>query len=66
MPSDDHHCANCNQRFGAHRWGDSRCPPCGTFPEWPKAIRDEARAGLVFDRRVSEFWGASTTVFKPR
>jgi len=69
--SDNHICANCGQKRGAHAGATNphakpgACPP-GEFPAWPRTIRDEGRAGRVFDRRVRKFWEASESTFKPR
>lgn len=68
---EDHLCAVCGAKRGAHSGPNNpHAPngacPSGAFPKWPSTIRDEARAGMVFDRRVRTFWQASRSTFQPR
>lgn len=64
-------CRHCGQRLGIH--GGSENPyaaplacPVGEFPKWPTSVRDEQRAGRLFDQRVRKFWTRSRTTFSPR
>lgn len=68
---ESHRCANCGAKQGAHAGPGNphavqgACPS-GEFPKWPSTIRDEGRAGRVYDRRVKAFWRASKSTFKPK
>lgn len=71
MIHENHLCRNCSAKQGDHA-GPSNphaapgaCPP-GRFPRWPHTIRDEKRAGLLFDKRVAKFWQGSKTTFQPK
>lgn len=68
---ENHLFAVCGAKRGAHAGhSNPHCPPSacpsGPFPKWPTTIRDQGRAGRVFDRRVRKFWQASRTTFQPR
>jgi hypothetical protein len=60
-----HLCRHCGFSKQEHRASDLHCPATGTFPKWPSTIRDEARAGKVFDQRLARHWAARKTKFKP-
>ena len=68
---ENHLCRNCGQKQGAHAGMlNPHVPagscPSGEFPRWPSTIRDDVRAGKLFDKRVRKFWLASKTTFQPR
>lgn len=62
-----HLCSVCGQRFGLHHVGSNPiCPPAGkAFPMWPK-VKSEAKASLLYDKRIKAFWDASPGVFTPK
>jgi len=70
MNFNDHHLCNaCGRKFGEH--AAARNPHCavgtcpsGDFPSWPK-MKDEAKAGALFDKRIAKFWTTSKTTFRP-
>lgn len=59
-------CRHCGIRGNLHRGSDGRCPGAETEPRWPSTIRDEAKAGAVYDARLSAHWSARKTTFDPR
>ena len=59
-----HLCSNCLQKFEDHRTSDRKCPG-KKEPKWPTTIKDEDRAGEVFDKRMEKFWSENKTYFKP-
>lgn len=66
----DHLCARCGAKFSAHAAlanpiAPNGCPS-GEFPRWPSSIKDDARAGRLFDKRVAAFWKASKSTFSPK
>ncbi len=68
---DNHLCAACGEKFANHaRWGNPHAVegacPSGPFPKWPATIKDEHKAGILFDKRVAQFWRASPSTFQPR
>lgn len=69
---DDHLCSNCGQKFSHHAAhgnpyaAEGACPSAREFPKWPSTIRDEAKAGRLFDERVERFWRASPGAFRPK
>lgn len=67
-----HLCRRCNQKFEAHSCAGNplaatgACPSAPAFPSWPRSVRDEAKAGAIYDKRVKAFWAASPGVFLPK
>lgn len=67
---DKHGCAICGATRENHL-DNQKCPPFsqwGTikpFPRWPKTIKDEAKAGALFDKRLNDYWTANDSFFKP-
>lgn len=64
-----HLCKACGYKFEEHRGapldGRAHACPSGASPKWPSSIKDETRAGEVYDARVSKFWAKTKTSFKP-
>ena len=64
-----HLCRHCRQAYEKHAAsavGDvpkDRCP--GKEAKWPTSIKDEERAGKVFDERLRRMWTARKTTFAP-
>lgn len=67
----DHYCQNCGTKYADHALSNNpyapmdRCPRAKKGPSWPTSIRDEAKAGALFDVRLQRHWQARTTIFKP-
>lgn len=67
---DLHHCATCGGRKEEHL-DRQKCPPFSQwgrvkpFPKWPKTIKDEAKAGALFDKRIKAYWTANDSFFRP-
>jgi len=58
-------CSHCGQPGMKHRSSDARCPGSTKEPKWPTTIRDEKRAGEVFDTRLARHWSKRTTTYRP-
>lgn len=56
-------CARCGETLGQHHCESAACP-AGPFPKWPSSIKDEAKAGALWDKRIKAFWAKSKTTFK--
>ena len=69
MSLDAVRCKLCGTRFDEHRSEGALCPPTVSwgklrpFPRWPR-LRDEARAGALFDRRLAAYWAKSRGTFR--
>ncbi len=62
-------CTHCGARKEQHGSAENpvrafACPGPGTEPRWPTTIKDERRAGEVFDRRLARFWSERSTTFQ--
>lgn len=57
-------CSNCGKRGEQHRGVDGKCPGPGPEPKWPKTIRDEVKAGDLFDKRMARYWSQNKTYFR--
>ena len=57
-------CGNCGKRGDQHRGYDGKCPGPGPEPKWPSTIKDEARAGALYDKRMARYWAQRKTYFK--
>lgn len=64
MPSDYARCRHCGARFSEHRATDAHCPAVPKFPAWPSTIRDEAKAGATYDKRIARHWTMRATAFR--
>lgn len=62
-------CRHCLQRRDKHGSAENphrpfACPGNGREPAWPRTIKDEQRAGRVFDERLARFWTQRETSFE--
>ena len=65
-----HLCRHCGMRLGMHGGKDNpfrpwACPGAKDFPRWPLTIKDETRAGQVYNKRLERFWTRRNTRFEP-
>jgi hypothetical protein len=64
-----HRCRACGARLEQHVGIDYTpkplaCPPHGVkFPSWPSTVKDESKAGALFDKRVADYWQKSGSVW---
>lgn len=58
------YCRHCGRKGSEHRGSDGLCPGKGPEPKWPRTIRDEAKAGALFDKRMAKYWSKQTTTFE--
>lgn len=56
-------CKHCGFAGRKHRTGDARCPAGEAFPKWPTTVKDEVKAGALFDKRLAKYWAARATTF---
>ncbi len=54
-------CRACGERGERHRGSDGHCPGRGRDPRWPSSVKDEQRAGAIFDARMLRFWQERAT-----
>lgn len=57
-------CRRCGQIGEHHRASDGHCPGKGLHPKWPRSIRDEAKAGALYDKRMVKYWNERSTIFE--
>lgn len=62
-------CAYCGRKGTQHGGGSNphrpyACPADGKAPTWPK-LKDEKKAGALFDKRLAKYWTQRTTAFRP-
>ncbi len=63
-------CKFCGTAGGSHRTSDGKCPALfgwgsmKPLPRWPNTVRDQVKAGALFDKRLTQYWAASKTWFK--
>lgn len=70
MTDPAHRCRYCGERFDNHAAPNNPirpegCPKDGKFPTWPKSVRNEKKAGELYDKRIARFWRARKTTFTP-
>jgi len=63
-----HICCVCGHHWEQHSGPNNPLAapaacPSGEFPKWPK-LKDEAKAGALFDKRLAAFWKRSKSTFK--
>lgn len=64
MIADHVRCRHCARRLGEHRAEPQHsCPGPGKFPKWPSTVKDEEKAGALFDKRVRAYWSKRSTAF---
>jgi hypothetical protein len=67
--NDAHRCRVCGERFDNHATANNPVRPFGCpgkkFPTWPKSIRNEAKAGALYDKRIAKFWRERKSTFSP-
>jgi hypothetical protein len=65
-------CRMCGAQGQHHRAIDGKCPSMASwgrpkpFPRWPPTIRDEAKAGRLYDTRLARYWARGRTWFRPQ
>lgn len=58
-------CRHCGVVGTKHRARDGRCPATAQEPRWPSTVKDEDKAGQLFDKRMARHWAKRSTVFEP-
>lgn len=63
-------CKHCFNRYDNHACPENphapanRCPG-RVEPKWPTTIKNEEKAGKLFDKRLAKFWNERSTTFSP-
>jgi hypothetical protein len=63
-------CKHCGKPGTEHGMADNphrpfACPSDKPFPKWPTSIKDDEKAGALFDRRLAKHWTARITCYEP-
>jgi hypothetical protein len=63
-------CRNCGYPGTKHGSAQNpvrpyACPANGAEPKWPHSIKDDKKAGALYDKRLDRFWRKRTTRYEP-
>lgn len=63
-------CKHCGLRGGKHGGVNNPhrvrpCPASDADPKWPTTIKDQAKAGALYDKRLAKHWTKRTTSYEP-